>query len=555
MFIFPNIPKNWAFLTLLVWFAGPSVNLFAQSITFERTYGERLAFKEIIPSNSDFIAVGNAIDTLAIETAWIFKVDETGDPVWTNSFSGNGSAKFNGITKAGTDGYLLVGSTSTTTFTGRTGYLVRCNEDGDSLWTRTLAFGANTDLFAIQEMPDGGFAISGRSAAGGGLLDAVLFRLDADGILMWSSSFGTAGLEQFFDICLDDHGGFTMVGSFFNGTIDKFFMINADATGTQVWSTILGHGENDFGYSIFNTPSDGGYLVAGQGTFGGDGQALVIKTDSLGNFIWEKQYGTPAYDRFRDILINDDDEIIVCGSFGKLFGNTQATMLLLDSSGDSIYSRQYGGFDDDEFYSANEDGDGGYIFAGSKGSQGYLVKTGDNGIVCQQPDGLASIPNSYSAELSWNSFPGLLGYRVEYRPFGTVSFSSVVTASASTLLLGLEAETMYQWRISSTCTTSESSPYTSLETFTTGLGDPNGISGTFIPEFSVSPNPINNIIRIEAAGSGEVYLYNSAGIELFKKTVTGDATIDVSFLNSGMYLFQFEEKNTGFIKTIKLVKE
>lgn len=529
-----------------------SQTLFAQSITFERTYGDRLFFRDLTVSGSNFLTAGNALDSLGVETGWVFKLNEEGDPIWSQAFAGKGSTSFSAIEPVG-DGCLVAGSTETASFTGKEGYLVRLNDAGDTIWTQTLALGPETSLFAIAPLPDGGFAISGRSGPpGGGLLDAVLFRIDATGNQLWVQNYGTAGLEQFFDLTVSNDGGFTMVGSFFDLSIDRVYMIHADADGNQLWARTFSHAESDFGYAIVQTPSDNGYLIAGQGVFSGNAQGIVLKTDSLGVFQWEKDFGTPGIDRFRDLQINEDEEITACGSFGKISGSTQAGIFMLNEFGDSILTRLYGGPGNDEFFAVSKDGTGGWIFAGAKDNQAYLVRTGTTGIVCQEPYGLSASATWDQAELSWDPLPGLLGYRVEYREFGSGPFTSVISPVSNSTLLGLSPETLYQWRVASTCTSSENSPYSSLDTFFTGQA-PSGIASIDALKIQAYPNPFFSAFKLNNEYRGKITITDLRGREVWSEEISAHATVAPD-LSTGLYLMRFETEQAVEAIPLKILK-
>jgi hypothetical protein len=53
---------------------------------------------------------------------------------------------------------------------------------------------------------------------------------------------------------------------------------------------ILGSYSFDFGYSVKQT-LDSGYILCGNSGFTGITQAYVLRTDSLGNLLWEKTFG------------------------------------------------------------------------------------------------------------------------------------------------------------------------------------------------------------------------------------------------------------------------
>ncbi|MGC8931577.1 MAG: hypothetical protein ACP5K6_08610, partial [Dictyoglomus sp.] len=93
----------------------------------------------------------------------------------------------------------------------------------------------------------------------------------------------------------------------------------------------------DEAYSIQQT-TDGGYIVAGYTeSFGaGNGDFYIIKLDSNGDKVWEKTYGGSSYDRAYSIQQTTDGGYIVAGgtsSFGA--GSADFYIIKTDSEGNT----------------------------------------------------------------------------------------------------------------------------------------------------------------------------------------------------------------------------
>jgi hypothetical protein len=189
------------------------------------------------------------------------------------------------------------------------------------------------------------------------------------------------------------------VGGFFinsgKGTNMKklFFLISALSIicitanvshGSQYWAKTYGGIHWDIANSIQQI-SDSGYIVAGAtDSYGsGNADALVLKLDSNGNVIWQKTYGGSGYDVANFIQQTTDDGYIVTGiteSFGA--GGKDALILKLDNSGNVIWQKTYGGSGDDRAQCIQQTTDGGYVVAGYTSSFGadirdfWVLKTG-----------------------------------------------------------------------------------------------------------------------------------------------------------------------------------
>ena len=149
------------------------------------------------------------------------------------------------------------------------------------------------------------------------------------------------------------------------------------------WNNTYGGKMDDMGYSVAETA--GGYFVAGvTKSFGkGNYDAWLIKVDRNGNEIWNKTYGGKNEDGIYDILVTQDG-CIVAGktkSFGK--GSYDAWLIKVDSNGNEIWNKTYGGEGNEVAYSICPTHDG-YLIAGiiqpfGKDYDAWLIKMDNNG--------------------------------------------------------------------------------------------------------------------------------------------------------------------------------
>ena len=152
------------------------------------------------------------------------------------------------------------------------------------------------------------------------------------------------------------------------------------------WTHTFGGAKNEAAYSITKT-GDGGYILAGSTTSSGAGLSdfWVVKTDSSGSMNWNKTYGGTG-DDIASAIIQAGDGFVILGmtsSFGA--GGFDYWLVRVDSDGNILWNRTFGGVSDDFGTSVIQTSDGGYALTGwtnSFGSGGediWLVKTDGSG--------------------------------------------------------------------------------------------------------------------------------------------------------------------------------
>lgn len=144
----------------------------------------------------------------------------------------------------------------------------------------------------------------------------------------------------------------------------------------------------DIGRSIKET-YDKGYIIAGAtSSFGnGDADVYLIKTDSLGKHLWSKTYGGHQNDWGYDMHITADSGYFIAGysnSFNPPNG-FDAYYLKTDKLGNLQWQKTVSGSDWDFIYGSAPMADGGFILCGETytnshgGSDAYLIRINKNG--------------------------------------------------------------------------------------------------------------------------------------------------------------------------------
>ncbi len=346
-----------------------------------RTYGGiSLEWSRCVSATSDggYIIAGMTWSFGAgREDVYLVKTDSDGDTLWTRTYGGSDHDRGNSVQQTSDGGYIIAGMTWSFGAGREDVYLVKTDSSGDTLWTRTYGGWRSEAGNSVQQTSDGGYIIAGYAERLGASADVVLLKTDSSGNTLWTRTYGGSSDEKGYSAQLTSDGGYIIAGytwSFGAGRSDVY-LLKTDSSGDTLWTRTCGGSDSDWSYSVQQT-SDGGYIIAGETeSFGaGDDDVYLVKTDSDGDTLWTRTYGGSGYDRGRSVQQTSDGGYIIAGytnSFGA--GNTDVWLLKTDSSGDTLWTRIYGGRPYDYGRSVEQTSDGGYIIAGDTRSFG----TGD----------------------------------------------------------------------------------------------------------------------------------------------------------------------------------
>ena len=138
------------------------------------------------------------------------------------------------------------------------------------------------------------------------------------------------------------------------------------------WIQTYGGADMEFGYSGIQT-GDGGYALTGftASSGAGDFDAWLVKTDALGNHMWNQTYGGTLEDAMHCVIQTTDGGYALVGyteSFGA--GGFDVWFVKTDKQGNHVWNRTFGGTDPDFGDSVVQTSDGGYVIAGGTSSFG-----------------------------------------------------------------------------------------------------------------------------------------------------------------------------------------
>jgi Ig-like domain CHU_C associated/Secretion system C-terminal sorting domain len=289
-------------------------------------------------------------------------------------------------------GFIMTGGSDTYS-NGQTDiWLVRTDAYGNTLWTKSIGGPAFDFANMVKPYVDG-FVICGVTNRNGND-DAIILKTNLSGTVIWEKVLGGSGIQWFEAFIKTSDGGYAAVGvntgTGSNGWYD-FYLVKFDANGNQLWTKNIGGSDYEIGNSIQET-SDGGFILTGQTySYGSlDGDYYLVKTNSLGVVQWQKTYSQPGIQESHYVQITPDGGFILIGDADDLsngLGDTDIWMIRTDSLGNIVWDDVYGGTKKDGGKTIENTSDGGFIAAGITRSFGlnnpnyYLLKLDSLGAI------------------------------------------------------------------------------------------------------------------------------------------------------------------------------
>lgn len=160
-------------------------------------------------------------------------------------------------------------------------------------------------------------------------------------------------------------------------------------TNALIWQISVGGAGEDVANSVV-VCSDGGIVIAGKtnSTSAGDYDGYVVKIDSDGDVVWERTFGGPAEDVVNDIIATSDGGFAGVG-FTKSSGagGNDGWLVKLNSSGTKVWEKTFGHTGEDVLNALVRTPDGGFAMVGTWNGNdslhygAWVTKTSSSGLL------------------------------------------------------------------------------------------------------------------------------------------------------------------------------
>jgi len=203
----------------------------------------------------------------------------------------------------------------------------------------------------------------------------------------WVKTYGGKGNDVITGVAVAEDGSIIVVGYTNSSGNEDAFVMKLSPKGKVLWARTYGGDLDDYASSVALT-GDGDIIVVGHTYSFGAGldDAWVFKLDSNGNILWQKTYGGSNIDEAYAVALTPRGDIVIAGntmSFGA--GSEDVWVLKLNDNGSVIWARTYGGGKCDRASSVTISSYGDIIVAGYTKSFG--VGNSDVWVLCLDKQG------------------------------------------------------------------------------------------------------------------------------------------------------------------------
>jgi len=210
----------------------------------------------------------------------------------------------------------------------------------------------------------------------------------AEGDSLWSRTYGGAEDDMAWSLAVTSGGGCLLAGwsDSSPGYWEDAYLVRTNSLGDTLWTRWFGSSNADRAQAAL--PVSDGFLVAGYTNPGAPWvyDMWLMKVSEQGDSLWSRTYGGPGSEEARALAASSGDGCLLAGntdSYGA--GGADIWVVRVDAAGDSLWSCTFGGPQSEWATAVTPTSDGGYLVAGPTVSYGagledaWVIKLGSGG--------------------------------------------------------------------------------------------------------------------------------------------------------------------------------
>lgn len=217
-------------------------------------------------SDEGYILVGNSkidyYDSTRNEDVFILKTDSVGTEQWRRFFGGAKDDVGYAVRQDADDNYIIAGRTNSyVTGFGSDMYLIKLDSNGDSLWTKTYGGDFMETATGLWITTDNGYILSGSTNTfSNGDFDGYVVKTDNNGDTLWTKNYGRIGIDGTTSVQQTTDKGFVFAGytnSIGAGNMDMWVLKTDSVGNIQNPNSVSESVNSNNEITVYPNPSNG----------------------------------------------------------------------------------------------------------------------------------------------------------------------------------------------------------------------------------------------------------------------------------------------------------
>jgi hypothetical protein len=351
-----------------------------------------------LANNGNLIIAGyNSTNSYGYDAALVMANPATGDTLWSKTYGSSYSDAFYSVKRSNNGGIVAVGFSNKGNASAPAMLMVITDIQGKLVKSKTYGGSAWSQGFCVIPNADSGYLIAGYiQKTSSSDRNIYLVRTNDSGDTLWTKSLGAQSTNQYdtvndaaYSVVAAPDGGYFVTGSLnvngYSQNSGRIFLKKITSTGNEIWTKTYGIG---LGYSVTLTHENGngvanGIAISGSLQEGSNEDIFLLKTDLDGKQLWAKSYGGSGFEYGANMIETSGGGFAITGiTDSKGSGFQDVYLILTDASGTPVAEPTYGGTDNDQGFGLVEMPDKGFCITGlsnSGGSYIFLNRVNANG--------------------------------------------------------------------------------------------------------------------------------------------------------------------------------
>lgn len=338
------------------------------------------------------------------------------DITWVKSYGGSLQDYGRNICQTIDGGYIITATTASNDgdVTGNHGerdlWVIKLTSQGEMEWQKCYG-GSDWESGAkVFLLNDSTYMVTGSAKSTDGDVignhggwDIWLLKIDINGNILWQECYGGSGVEDIYDIDQTTDGGYIFAGyttsEYIEGELtgnqgmEDYWIVKLDSLGVIQWHKLYGGSHTDVARSVLSIDTSGYFVLGSTGSSDGDiscshgaSDFFLLRLNMVGEIVWSKCFGGSDQEDAGSIIeLNNSGWLLVgCtdsddGDVTGNHGGNDVWILKIDYSGIIEWQKCFGGSLSDQAFYIQETLDGNYIITGNTASDDGDV-TGLHGV-------------------------------------------------------------------------------------------------------------------------------------------------------------------------------